>query len=409
MPLRPPAGFISAFYDPLQVANAPTIGTATGGDSQASVTFTAPSNVGGSAITAYYAVSNPGQITSSAASSPVTVTGLTNGTSYTFTVWALNSFGPSAFSAASGSVTPNVYAYFGAGAKNGTRTTDVQQVAFGTSGNAASFASLTQARAWPAACSSSTRGVWAGGRERNDNLDVNTIDYITLASGGGGSSFGSLTSARIEPSGASNSTRGLFAGGLVVGVATNSIEYITIASAGNATNFGSLLAGIYGAGGCASSTRAVWLGGSTSGGDLGRNTIYYVTIATTGNATSFGQLNYLTMDTTGCSNSTRGLVMGGRSGAAVSPAVTYNTIEYITIATTGNSTDFGDLTQSVTYLASAASSTYAIRSGGSVSNSSPTSVMDYITISSTGNATSFGNLSGTFYAHAGCSNGHGGL
>jgi hypothetical protein len=39
--------------------------------------------------------------------SPVTVTGLTNGTNYTFTVWALNSFGPSAYSAASGSVTPS--------------------------------------------------------------------------------------------------------------------------------------------------------------------------------------------------------------------------------------------------------------------------------------------------------------
>jgi hypothetical protein len=71
------------------------------------VTFTAPSNVGGSAITNYYAVSNPGQITASSVTSPVTVTGLTNGTSYTFTVWALNSFGPSAYSAASGSVTPS--------------------------------------------------------------------------------------------------------------------------------------------------------------------------------------------------------------------------------------------------------------------------------------------------------------
>jgi len=107
MPLRPPAGFVSSFYDPLKNPNAPTVGTASAGDAQASVTFTAPSNVGGSAITNYYAVSNPGQITASSVTSPVTVTGLTNGTSYTFTVWALNSFGPSAYSAASGSVTPS--------------------------------------------------------------------------------------------------------------------------------------------------------------------------------------------------------------------------------------------------------------------------------------------------------------
>ena len=106
MPLRPPAGFRSAFYDPLKVADAPTIGTATAGDAQATVEFTAPSNVGGAALTQYYAVSNPNQTTGNAASSPVAVTGLTNGTAYTFRVWALNSFGPSPYSAASGSVTP---------------------------------------------------------------------------------------------------------------------------------------------------------------------------------------------------------------------------------------------------------------------------------------------------------------
>ena len=57
MPLRPPAGFISAFYDPLNNPNAPTIGTATPGDVSASVAFTAPSNVGGSAISSYSALS----------------------------------------------------------------------------------------------------------------------------------------------------------------------------------------------------------------------------------------------------------------------------------------------------------------------------------------------------------------
>ena len=58
----PKGGFITAFYDPLQVPNAPTIGTATGGDAEASVAFTAPSNVGGSAITSYTAVSDPGGV-----------------------------------------------------------------------------------------------------------------------------------------------------------------------------------------------------------------------------------------------------------------------------------------------------------------------------------------------------------
>jgi hypothetical protein len=104
--MRYPAGFISAFYNPLQNPDAPTIGTATGGNAFASVTFTAPSNVGGSAITGYTVVSTPSGITGTGASSPITVSGLSNGTAYTFKVFATNSYGPSAFSAASNSVTP---------------------------------------------------------------------------------------------------------------------------------------------------------------------------------------------------------------------------------------------------------------------------------------------------------------
>jgi hypothetical protein len=104
--MRYPAGFISAFFNPLKNPDAPTIGTATGGNAFASVTFTAPSNVGGSAITGYTVVSTPSGITGTGASSPITVSGLTNGTAYTFKVFATNSYGPSALSAASNSVTP---------------------------------------------------------------------------------------------------------------------------------------------------------------------------------------------------------------------------------------------------------------------------------------------------------------
>jgi hypothetical protein len=106
MSMRYPAGFIRPGYDPLKNPDAPTIGTATGGNALASVTFTAPSDVGGSAITAYSVVSTPGGFVGTGASSPVTVTGLTNGTAYTFKVFATNSYGPSAISAASNSVTP---------------------------------------------------------------------------------------------------------------------------------------------------------------------------------------------------------------------------------------------------------------------------------------------------------------
>jgi len=94
-------------FNAFKVANAPTIGTPTGAvNAKACVVFCAPSCVGGGAITSYTAVSCPCFKVGTGSSSPVQVTCLTNGTAYTFRVSANNAYGPSAFSAASGSVTP---------------------------------------------------------------------------------------------------------------------------------------------------------------------------------------------------------------------------------------------------------------------------------------------------------------
>lgn len=86
--------------------SAPTIGTATAGDTTASVAFTASSYIGKGTIT-YTATSSPGGFTATGASSPLTVTGLTNGTAYTFTVVGTTNYGvASVASAASNSITP---------------------------------------------------------------------------------------------------------------------------------------------------------------------------------------------------------------------------------------------------------------------------------------------------------------
>ncbi len=126
------------------VPGAPTIGTATAGNTQATVTFTAPGSDGGSAITTYTATSNPSGVTGTCANSPCTVTGLANGTAYTFTVTAANAAGSGAASVASNSVTPKAPQTINF-ANPGTQIfgTSPTLTATATSGLAVSFSSST--------------------------------------------------------------------------------------------------------------------------------------------------------------------------------------------------------------------------------------------------------------------------
>ena len=114
MSQRYQGGVLGVGFNPLQAPNAPTIGTATAGTNNcASVPFTAPANVGGSAITGFTYRSNPDGFSGTAVGSPISVTGLSSGTSYTFGVFALNTYGPSPQSAFSNSITAVVVGTFG--------------------------------------------------------------------------------------------------------------------------------------------------------------------------------------------------------------------------------------------------------------------------------------------------------
>jgi DNA-binding beta-propeller fold protein YncE len=88
----------------------PTISGVTAGNGRATVAFTPPAYTGGHNVTGYTVTASPGGATAHGATSPLVVTGLANGTAYTFTVTATNSVGDSTPSAASNPATPSAAA-----------------------------------------------------------------------------------------------------------------------------------------------------------------------------------------------------------------------------------------------------------------------------------------------------------
>lgn len=149
-------------------------------------------------------------------------------------------------------------------------------------------------------------------------------------------------------------------------------------------------------------TRGVWGGGHDGTGPAAQsNVLSYVTIATTGNATDFGDLTNARQLIAGVSSGSRGVFAGG----VTDPGTNYETtIDYITIGSAGNATDFGDLTVGRHALGGASSTTRGVFAGGQ-SASNHTNVMDYITIATPGNATDFGDLTVARDYLSGTSNG----
>ena len=281
-------------------------------------------------------------------------------------------------------------------------------ITIATTGNTTDFGDLVADRLGAAAMASSTRGIFAGGADAPSDNDTSVIQYVTISSQGGSSDFGDLRQVRAYVGGASNNIRGLVFGGAIIPspyTGLNSIEYITIATTGDASDFGNLTTASYITSACASSTRGVRAGGSPSP----VNVIDYVTIATLGDAVDFG--NYLSPITgsAGVSSPTRGVFGPCNNGS--SPTIT-NTIGYITIASTGNALDFGDATVARDAISSVCSTVRGVFAGGRTGPPAAEALkneMDYITIASLGNASDFGDLEVAKRYSMGCSDAHGGL
>jgi len=282
----------------------------------------------------------------------------------------------------------------------------IYSVEIQSDGRSADFGDLTDARRGTGAVSSSTRAVWGGGYSPGY---VDVMDYVTIATQSNALDFGNLDTGRFESSGVSNNTRGVFGASENPAQAQNVIQYITIASTGNATDFGDSTVATKKQASMNSSTRGIFAGGQDVPSPTAYLTIIdYITTATTGNATDFGDLTQNVFMCTGVSSSTRGVRGGGAKSP--SPANT-NVMDYVTIASTGNATDYGDLTTANQRSGGMSNSIRGLFSGGGTPDASTAvNSIDKITIQTIGNAVDFGDYIGTAVTQAaGCSDSHGGI
>jgi len=220
------------------------------------------------------------------------------------------------------------------------------------------------------------------------NQDFGTLEFFD------GNNWKTVNSyARYHGGGAG---RGVMCGGSPAG--EQEMEYVQIPTTGNAQYFGDLVnAGHYIHGCCGSETRGI-NGGGYDGGETNnsQSAIDYFTIASAGNSIDFGTLDAQHFrNCGGCSSSTRGLFFGGGHPSY------YNTIEYIEIGTLGNALDFGDQVTSAAVKSSFSSPTRGFSFGGFPAYSPAISVVN---IASKGNATKFGEMTSAGLSYGGCSN-----
>ena len=279
----------------------------------------------------------------------------------------------------------------------------IDYVTISTQGNAVDFGNLTTATGQGIACGSATRGFFAAG---STPTKVNTIEYITWSSTGNATNFGDISDAVRYLGGANSSTRALRMGGGTAAVTKNVIDYWTMSSSGNASDFGDMIMG--GAQYIECASNPIMALGHLWNSGTGR--LDYVTIATTGNSLEFGGLNprHDTGAMTG-SNVTRGFFAGGYSPGA--PEAGRNKISYVLWASKGSNTGFGELTAHrwQTQGGSAASPTRIVWMGnGAGSNTGGEDHIDYINPTTEGNAVDFGNLSTSRWSAPTSSNTNGG-
>ena len=200
-------------------------------------------------------------------------------------------------------------------------------------------------------------------------------------------------------------TRGLFFGGEGSNP-RNTIQFINVDSTGNASDFGDMNDERTEGMSCASRVRAFAVGGFLGGQPTNyTNTIDMVTIASTGNATNYADSAYQKGQGASFSSATRAVTGGGAFGGNQ----TLNNIDFFTMSSQADGLDFGDLPITSRGVSGCSSPTRGIFFLGDNAGSSKVNTIEYVTISTTGNSADFGDALTNARYSSGCSNSTTGL
>ena len=270
-----------------------------------------------------------------------------------------------------------------------------------TAGNAIDFGDLLDGVGACAFFSSATRAIRIGGVTSYPGTFTNRIDFVTIATAGDATDYGDLASTKRRGlMSGGNSTRGIVAGGATptYTATQTTIDFVSIDSTGNTLSFGDLssASSLNGSSQIGSATRGIFAPIGSNSGSL-QNRIDFITIATTGDSTDFGDLATARGNTQNGSNSVRGIITGG------SPS---QEGDFITISTTGNSNNFGDLIDTTQESSCASSPIRGVFVTGAPNSHDHLEALEFAT---TGKNREFGDLTQSRNHNSSASNCHGGL